>query len=49
MPLSAAEFMRRFLSHVLPNGLQCIRHVGFHANAQRARQIEVDREFCTRG
>jgi hypothetical protein len=39
MTLSAPEFMRRFLSHVLPNGFHRIRHVGFLANAQRARQI----------
>ena len=37
--------MRRFLSHVLPNGFHRIRHVGFLANAQRARQIARAREL----
>ena len=45
MTLSAPEFMRRFLSHVLPNGFHRIRHVGFLANAQRARQIARAREL----
>jgi hypothetical protein len=39
LTLSAAEFMRRFLIHVLPDGFHRIRHVGFLANAQRARLI----------
>jgi hypothetical protein len=29
MSLEAAEFVRRFLQHVLPRGLQKIRHYGF--------------------
>ena len=29
MTLSAMEFLRRFLQHVLPRGLQRIRHYGF--------------------
>ena len=45
MTLSAAEFIRRFLSHVLPNGFHRIRHVGFLANAQRARLIARAREL----
>ena len=44
MTLSAPEFIRRFLSHVLPNGFHRIRHVGFLANAQRARLIARARE-----
>lgn len=39
MTLPAAEFMRRFLCHVLPDGFHRIRHVGFLANTQRAKQI----------
>jgi hypothetical protein len=45
MTLSAAEFMRRFLLHVLPDGLHRIRHIGFLANTQRARQIARAREL----
>ena len=35
MTLSADEFMRRFLLHVLPRGLQRIRQFGFLANRRR--------------
>ncbi len=35
MTLSAAEFMRRFLLHVLPRGFQRIRQFGFLANRRR--------------
>ena len=45
MTLSAAEFMRRFLIHVLPNGFHRIRHVGFLANTQRAKLIARAREL----
>jgi len=45
MTLSAAEFMRRFLLHVLPGGFHRIRHVGLLANAQRARIIARAREL----
>lgn len=40
MTLAAAEFMRRFLLHVLPGGFHRIRHYGLLANAQRRTQIE---------
>src|ERR1700683_4810189 len=33
MTLDANEFMRRFLTHVLPKGCRRIRHFGFLANA----------------
>jgi hypothetical protein len=35
MTLSADEFLRRFLLHVLPKGLVRIRHFGFFANRRR--------------
>jgi hypothetical protein len=35
MSLSATEFMRRFLLHVLPGGFHRIRHYGLLANARR--------------
>jgi hypothetical protein len=37
MTLAADEFMRRFLSHVLPSGFHRIRHYGLLANAGRLR------------
>jgi hypothetical protein len=40
MTLSADEFIRRFLLHVLPNGFQRIRYYGFLGN--RYRQEKVD-------
>lgn len=35
MTLAAAEFIRRFLLHVLPDGFHRIRHYGFLANGDR--------------
>jgi hypothetical protein len=43
MTLTAEEFMRRFLLHVLPTGFHRIRHYGLLANPTRKRNIEVAR------
>ena len=40
MSLDAAEFIRRFLLHVLPSGFHRIRHYGLFAGTVRARNIE---------
>jgi hypothetical protein len=40
MTLSADEFLRRFLLHVLPNGFMRIRHFGLLANRHRKRKLE---------
>ena len=39
MTLSATEFIRRFLLHVLPKGFVRIRHFGFLANPVRAEKL----------
>ena len=39
MSLAAPEFIRRFLLHVLPSGLQRIRHYGLLANRHRAEKL----------
>lgn len=39
MTLPAAEFMRRFLLHVLPRGFHRIRHYGLLGNAHRAVEL----------
>ena len=39
MCLEAPEFIRRFLLHVLPSGLQRIRHYGLLANRHRAEKL----------
>jgi hypothetical protein len=39
MTLDADEFIRRFLLHVLPRGLQRIRHFGFLANRSKKKNI----------
>jgi hypothetical protein len=44
MTLDAAEFIRRFLLHVLPNGFHRIRHYGLFAGTVRARNIERARQ-----
>ena len=40
MSLSAHEFLRRFLLHVLPGGLVRIRHFGLFANRRRSTALE---------
>ncbi len=42
--LSNAEFMRRFLLHVLPAGLHRIRHYGLLANGNRRASLAAVRE-----
>ena len=39
MTLDVAEFIRRFLIHVLPHGFHRIRHYGLFASAGRADNI----------
>jgi hypothetical protein len=43
MVLSAHEFIRRFLQHVLPSGFVKIRHYGLLANRYRAAKLRVCR------
>ena len=44
MTLDSAEFIRRFLIHILPNRFHRIRHYGFLANAVRADQLALARD-----
>ena len=43
MKLTAGEFMRRFLLHVLPDGFHRIRHYGLFANGHRADGLALCR------
>jgi hypothetical protein len=45
MSLDVAEFIRRFLMHVLPKGFHRIRHTGLLANGNRAANIARAREL----
>jgi hypothetical protein len=45
MTLTTAEFMRRFLLHVLPSGFHRIRHYGLLANAGRKENLAVARQL----
>jgi hypothetical protein len=45
MTLTAPEFIRRFLLHVLPKGFHRIRHYGLLANGNRAAAIARAREL----
>jgi hypothetical protein len=45
MTLTAEEFIRRFLLHVLPKGLVRIRHFGFLANCHREAKLALCREL----
>lgn len=41
MALTAEEFIRRFLLHVIPRGFKRIRHFGFLSNGCRSKSIEL--------
>jgi hypothetical protein len=45
MALSADEFIRRFLIHVLPQGFQRIRYYGFLGNRHRTPMLALCREL----
>jgi hypothetical protein len=45
MTLPTHEFIRRFLTHVLPKGLHRIRHYGLFANGNRAANLARAREL----
>jgi hypothetical protein len=45
MTLATGEFIRRFLSHVLPHGFHRIRHYGLFASGTRADNIARAREL----
>jgi hypothetical protein len=45
MTLTACEFLRRFILHVLPKGFVRIRHFGFLANRQRKARLETCRRL----
>lgn len=45
MTLSAQEFMRRFLLHVLPGGFHRIRHYGLLANGCRKTKLATARQL----
>jgi hypothetical protein len=47
MTLSAAEFMRRFLLHVLPRGFQRIRQFGLLANRRRGELVRYQALYQT--
>jgi len=49
MRLPVAEFIRRFLIHVLPSGFHRIRHSGFLANGIRRDRIEKIRRLIDTG
>ena len=45
MTLSATEFLRRFVQHVLPRGFVKVRHYGLLANRHRQERLEVCRRL----
>ena len=45
MTLTAEEFIRRFLLHVLPNGFRRIRYYGFLGNRHREEKLAVCRRL----
>ena len=45
MTLSAEEFLRRFVQHILPRGFVRIRQFGFLANGCRSTLIAVSRQL----
>jgi hypothetical protein len=47
MAVSADEFLRRFLIHVLPKGLVRIRHFGLFANRRRGDMLSRCRNLLS--
>jgi hypothetical protein len=47
MTLDANEFIRRFLSHVLPRGFVRLRHYGLLSNRDRAQKLTICRKLIT--
>lgn len=45
LTLSAEEFLRRFVQHVLPKGFTKIRHYGLLASRQRKKRLAMSREL----
>ena len=45
MRIEIAEFVRRFLLHVLPNGFHRIRRYGLLANGHRANKLALCRSL----
>jgi hypothetical protein len=45
MTVAAEEFIRLFLQHSLPTGLQRIRYYGFLANCHRALKLQLCRQL----
>ena len=45
MTLTGVEFLRRYLSHVLPKGFVRVRHYGFLANCCRKKKVKLIREY----
>ena len=45
MTLGIGEFMRRFLTHVLPKGFNRIRHYGLFASSNRTETMEAVRKL----
>lgn len=45
LTLPAHEFIRRFLLHVVPHGLQRLRHIGFLANRCKAKALRQCRHL----
>jgi hypothetical protein len=43
MVLTGEEFIRRYLSHILPKGLMRVRYFGFLANCCRRKKLDVIR------
>jgi hypothetical protein len=45
MTVTATEFIRRFLLHVLPDSFMRIRHYGYLANRHRREKLEICRRL----
>lgn len=48
MQLTAHEFIRRYLSHILPDGFMRVRYFGFLANSCKQKNIELIRSLLDR-
>jgi hypothetical protein len=47
MTLSASEFLRRYVQHILPHGFVRIRQFGFLANRHRSKSLVLIRRLLS--
>lgn len=48
MVVTVEEFIRRFMLHIMPDGLMRIRHYGFLSNASKNKKLPIAQNLCVK-